>query len=290
MNRHVLLPLLACGLATLPLTGCDMLRKNVKTEVQMPSDRETVVSQTADDTYRSKALERGEIGGYWAIAEVGGKKAKGEEPPFLKFDTGTRRVYGNNGCNILNGTYTADAADSTLTFSDMATTLRMCGTEGLSETDINAALGNTAHYTWSRDNTLYKVTLLSADRQPLMTLIHQDYDFLNGTWTLSSLGGKRVDNPDTKLVIDVEEQKVHGNTGCNILNGALITDMLEAGAITFTNLAITRMMCHDMELETQMLVGLEEVAVARPADADTVNLLDAHGQVIMTLRRVTDNK
>lgn len=283
--------ILACALLALPLTGCDLLQKNVKAEAGLPSDRETVAPASGkDETYRSQALERGEIGGWWAIAEVGGKKAKGEEPPFLKFDADTHRVYGNNGCNTLNGSYTANAADSTLSFSQMATTMRTCAGEDLSETDINLALDRTARYTWSRENLLYKVTLLSSKGQPLMTLVHQDYEFLNGTWTLASLGGKAADNPDIKLVIDVEEQKIHGNTGCNILNGTLIPDMLEAGAVTFTNMATTRMTCPDIELETELLVALEEVTTARPVNAQTVDLLDAHGQKVMTLRRVADNR
>lgn len=290
MKNKKYLTILACGLLALPLASCDLLQRNVKTEARLPSDRETVVNTGSSETYRSQALERGEIGGYWAIAEVGGKKAVGEEPPFLKFDTATRRVYGNNGCNTLNGSYLANPADSTLKFSDMATTMRLCAGEGLSEVDINLALDRTAHYTWSRENLLYKVTLLSAAKQPLMTLVHQDYDFLNGTWTLSALGGKKVDNPDIKLVIDVEEQKLHGNTGCNILNGTLIPDMLEPGAITFTNMATTRMMCPDIDLETELLVALEEVTVARPVNANTVDLIDAHGEVILTLRRIADTQ
>lgn len=36
-----------------------------------------------------------------------------------------------------------------------------------------------------------------------------------------------------RLVIDVPEGKVHGNTGCNILNGSLETDMEAANSISF---------------------------------------------------------
>ncbi len=289
MKKSDLSLITALALASAALTSCSLMQKNVKTEAQLPSDRETVTTPASNAEYRSKALEHGAIGGYWAIAEVGGKKAVGEEPPYLKFETETHRVYGNNGCNVLNGSYTSNPADSTLSFSELATTMRLCATEGLSETDINQALGFTRHYTWSRENLLYKVTLLSADYKPLMTLVHQNYEFLNGTWTVSALGRTPVDKPDIKLVIDVEEQKIHGNTGCNILNGSLIPDMLSPGALTFTNLSTTRMMCPDIELETSLLVALEEVTVARPVNTASVDLLDAQGQCILTLRRVDDN-
>lgn len=267
------------------LCSCDLLQRNVKTEKQLPTDRETILNNPTE-SYRSKALDRGEIGGYWAISQVAGKKAVGEEPPYLNFNIKERKVYGNNGCNTLNSDYNANPADSTLTFTNTITTMRACDQSGLSEIDINLALANTAHYTWHRNGLLYTVTLLSASHEPLMELVHQDYAFMNGTWTLSSLNGKPVDNPEIKLVIDVEEQKIHGNTGCNILNGTLIPDMLENGAVTFTNLATTRMMCPDIEQETQLLVALEEVNFVRPADANTINMLNGHNQVILALKRI----
>lgn len=286
---ETLLTVAATGML-LTLSGCDMFQKNVKTEAQLPSDRETVAMTGENKTYRSQALERGDISGYWAISEVGGKKAVGEEPPFLKFDNKTGKVYGNNGCNTLNSDYTVNAKDSVLRFSNGVTTMRACGTPGLSEVDINMAMDATSYYTWSRQGELYTVTLLDSKHKPLMTLVHQNYDFLNGTWKVSAIHNKRVNNPDTKLVIDVEEQKIHGNTGCNILNGNIITDMLESGSITFTGLATTRMMCPDIDLETELLVTLEEIVKAKPADSNTVNFLNSHGTVILTLTRTTDGE
>lgn len=276
-----------CCALVLSLSSCELFQKSVKTEAQLPTDRETVISQTAE-SYRSQALERGEMSGYWVIREVAGKEAVGEEPPYLKFDKSNSRVYGNNGCNILNSDYKSNPADSTLTFTNTITTMRACNTPGLTDIEINTALAATAHYTWHREGNRYTVTLLSEAGAPLMSLIHQNYEFLNGTWTVKYIGNKAVANTNIKLVIDVEEQKIHGNTGCNILNGTLITDMFEDGAVTFTNLGVTRMSCPDMDDETELLVALEEVCTARPVDANTVNLLDGHDQTVLTLSRVRD--
>lgn len=289
MKEYNRLFMFAAGGLLMVLTGCNAFQKNVKTEAQLPTDRENVLTNTANsENYRSQALERGDISGYWAISEVGGKKAVGEETPFLKFEQSTGMVYGNNGCNTLNSQYQVNPKDSVLRFTNTVTTMRACATPGLSEVDINLALANTAYYTWSRKGEVYTITLLNNNRQPLMTLAHQNYDFLNGTWTVTSLNKKKVDNPDIKLVIDMEEQKIHGNTGCNILNGTILTDMAQSGAITFTGLATTRMMCPDIELETELLVTLEEVAAAKPVNSKTVNFMDAHGEVVLTLTRTTD--
>ncbi|MCM1005661.1 MAG: META domain-containing protein [Prevotella sp.] len=285
MKKINYIALIAAAAMTGSLCSCELFQRNVKTEKSLPDDRENI-EVTPAENYRSQSLERGEIGGYWAISEVAGKKAVGEEPPYLNFNIKEKKVYGNNGCNTLNASYTANPADSTLQFSNMLTTMRSCSEEGLSEIDINLAMANTARYTWHRDGLLYTITLLNAADQPLMQLVHQDYAFMNGTWTVISMNGNAVDNPDIKLVIDIEEQKIHGNTGCNILNGTLIPDMLENGAVTFTNLSTTRMMCPDLESETELLVALETAAVARPVDANTINLLNGHDQVILTLRRL----
>lgn len=279
---------LATGcLLAIGMSSCEIFQKNVKTEASLPSDRENVISSPTS-SYRSQALERGEIGGYWAISEVAGKKAVGVEPPYLNFNIKEKKVYGNNGCNTLNSDYVVNPADSTLHFTNTITTMRACA-EGLSEIDINLALANTARYSWQRHGLLYTITLLDSKDQPLMQIAHQDYEYLNGTWTVSSMNGKVVNNPDIRLVIDVEEQKIHGNTGCNILNGTLIPDMLENGAITFTNLATTRKACPDLDQETELLVALEEVCTVNPIDSKTVNMIDGHGEVILTLKRVPDS-
>ena len=36
-----------------------------------------------------------------------------------------------------------------------------------------------------------------------------------------SINGKEYNNPDMEMVIDIQEQKLHGNSGCNIMNGSL---------------------------------------------------------------------
>ena len=175
-----------------------------------------------------------------------------------------------------------------LHFGHIVTTMRYCAGENISETQINMALNTTASYSWERNGSRYSITLYSSEGNPIMTLVHQEYDFLNGTWAVERLGDKKVDNDEMKLVFDIAEMKVHGNTGCNILNGALVTDMLEADAISFQNMATTRRMCPDIQLETELLVALEATSRVKPVNANTVNFLDNKGKVILQLVRTTD--
>lgn len=265
--------------------SCSLFQKNVRTEAQLPSDRHAVRDDAARGPYRSQAIEHGEIGGDWLIEEVLGKKAVGQETPYLKFDPSTKMVYGSNGCNTLNATYHNNAADSTLTFDAMATTMRLCPGDDLSEAAINRAIAATARYTWERIDGRYRLQLYDAAMQPLMTLARQDFDFLNGTWRVTRIGDESVNNDAMQLVLDIAEMKIHGNTGCNVLNGSIVTDMAQQGAISFQGMATTRMMCPDINLETALLVALESASRVRPVDNNTVELLNAHGDVVVRLVR-----
>ena len=59
--------------------------------------------------------------------------------PFLKFVASDKRVYGNNGCNVINAAYSYNPADSTISFGDLASTMMMCHKEGLTDYEINTA-------------------------------------------------------------------------------------------------------------------------------------------------------
>ncbi|MBD5232531.1 MAG: META domain-containing protein [Bacteroidales bacterium] len=275
----------AAAAVCVSLGACSLFEKNVRTETQLPSDRHTVETGNVPKPYRSQDLERGELGGDWTIEKVLGKEAKGQETPFLKFDPNEHRVYGSNGCNTVNATYANNAADSTLTFTNMLTTMRLCPGEGLSETQINQAMNMTARYTWELKDGCYYIQLFDAQMQPLMTLARQDFDFLNGTWQVTGIDGNAVNNEDMQLVFDVAEMKIHGNTGCNVLNGSIVTDMAERGSISFQGMATTRMMCPNINEETALLVALESATKIHPVDKNKVEMLDAHGTVVLTLAR-----
>lgn len=258
----------------------------VKKEVVLPQDREEILKDMTAKTYTPDELRRGVIRGDWAVESVNGRKAVGEETPYLKFVDSEKRVYGNNGCNVLNGAYTYNPADSTLTFSGLLTTMKMCELTGITDIEINAALDNTRRYTVEpRGESQYYLCLYDAAGHRLMELMHQNFDFLNGTWAVAAVNGIPVNIPDMKLVIDVEEGKIHGHTGCNILNGTLETDMETPNSISFSELATTKRMCRDNDMETPLLVALEDATYARPISADKVLLLDTQDVVVLELRR-----
>lgn len=288
--KSYVMPLLAISL--LPLGACSAIKKgsdggDVKKEAVLPTDRETIVPPVSS-VYTSEDLSNGVVKGDWAIERVNGKTAVGETAPYLKFDPSQKRVYGNNGCNIINASYSYNPADSTLTFSNMASTMMACGMTGITDMEINAALAASRYYTWSLNGDDYLITLLDADHQPVMEMMHQNFQFLNGTWAVKAIDGEPIDVPDMKLVIDVDEGKIHGNTGCNILNGSLETDMDAANSISFQKIGLTRMACPAPNYETELLVALEDASKAKPLQEDKVQLLNNIGKVVLLMERTSD--
>ena len=270
----------------LTMSGCNLFQKNVKTEATLPMDRETVKVDTNSRAFRSKDLEKGLIKGDWAIETVMGKKAKGEVAPYLKFEPKENMVYGNNGCNYINGGYKYSSADSTLTFSNIVTTLKSCGPTDITETEINTALDRTRYYTWDLKDSQHRLYFYDEHHSPLMTLMHQSFNFLNGPWKVVKVNGEDMNSTDMNLVFDIDEMKVHGNTGCNIINGSLETNPETANAISFQQMATTRMTCQDISKEMSLLVALEEAVYVRPVSKDRVQFLNGQGKAVMELTRM----
>lgn len=274
--------------------SCDMLEKigistgkeKIAKEAVLPTDRENIQTPASSKTYTPEELAKGIVRGDWAIETVDGKPAVGEKAPFLKFDPKTNRVYGNNGCNILNSTYKYNPKDSTISFSDAITTMMACGMEGITDIEINLALDKTRYYSWELKDSEYHLYFYDEARHQVMSLMHQNFSFLNGTWHVTAINGESVNVEGMNIVIDVDEGKVHGETGCNLLNGTLETDMETANSISFQAIGITRMACPDMNWETPLVVALEDAAFAKPVSASRVLLLDNQRKVVLQLDRV----
>lgn len=274
------------GVALVLMAGCSVFGggKN-KLNPTLPVDRQEIVTKSDKRSYTPEEVGRGVVKGDWAIETVYGKKAVGEEGPFIKFVPEEKRVYGNNGCNVINADYTYNANDSTISFDHIASTMRMCNKEGLTDYEINTALGATKFYSWKVDGNDYYLTFYSETGQPVMVLMHQNFEFLNGTWRVTRINDKAVNVEGMQMVIDIDEGKLHGNTGCNIMNGRVDVDMEHPNSISFSAIATTRMACPDMQTETALVVALEEVTAARPVSGNEVVLYNDQHKAVLTLMR-----
>lgn len=279
------------------MSSCGIFKKNttsdmtqnveVKKESVLPTDRNDIV-QAVSAVYTSQEISKGILKGDWAIETVNEKNVIGEKAPYIKFVPSEGKIYGNNGCNVINANYQYDAENKTLTFSYLACTMMLCHKDGITDIEINQALDATRYYSWELNGDDYYLTFYNEQHTPVMTLMHQNFQFLNGTWSVKEISGETVNVPKMKLVIDVEEGKLHGNTGCNVINGSLEINMESANSISFQGITKTLMICPDENYETPLLVALEEAMKAKPLKGGKVELLDGHNTCVLVLERTSD--
>ena len=107
---------------------------------------------------------------------------------------------------------------------------------------------------------------------------------LEGKWEIATLNGEQVKAIETNPFIEfnTEEGKVHGNTGCNIMNGSYTQ---EGSKLTFGNMATTMMAGPDMELEREVLDAIGKTASVKPGSEGTLRVFDAEGNQIMDLKK-----
>lgn len=224
------------------------------------------------------------IDGQWTISTVGSHRITGEERPHLTFDLGEMRLYGNNGCNVVNGNIVFGEGNA-ICFNEVITTNKYCP-DAKFEHYINLALNDVRSYRVSSYTQEYYLDLYNAQGHLIMVLRKHNMDFLNGAWRVTAIDGNPNTNEALEFVIDIPEGRLHGNTGCNIVNGEIFIDPEVSNSVQFSHLAATRMACPDAELEASVLVALEEVEKAYITGDDTVNLINHAGQTVLQLRRL----
>jgi heat shock protein HslJ len=89
-----------------------------------------------------------------------------------------------------------------------------------------------------------------------------------------------------RIVIDVQEMRIHGNSGCNLFNGTLFIDPYKDWGVEFQELVSTRKMCRNIHIETALLVALEETQFCKELENGEIALFDGNGNQIATLKRL----
>lgn len=237
--------------------------------------------------------------GKWTISEAAGKaiKASDEEPerPYIVFDSMAVnpfliKFYANTGCNTVNGRMALTDGGHLAKAGEFASTMRLCP-DAENEADIIDALNTAARFRVEKVGNNYMLYIYNTAGTNTMTMRKNDMGFLDGAWDVIAIPPIEVksdDLPDPmQLVFDMTEARLHGNTGCNVLNAGISTDIDHPNALTITNPLTTRMACPNAGLEQQLLVALSKVVSAKPGKKDTVNLLDEAGNIVITLRRAT---
>ncbi len=222
--------------------------------------------------------------GEWTITKVNKDVIDGEERPYIHFDLKAKRYYGNNGCNLMNGNIVLGRNNS-LKFTKNITTQQLCP-DAKFETLIRAAMTTVRSYrVYSIGHEIY-ADLYASTKIPVMVLRRHNMDFLTGIWKVETINDTVNTNETVELAIDIDANRIHGNTGCNVVNGSIFIDPDKTNSLQFIGMAATSRYCPDAEIESALLVALEQVESAIAKGNDKVLLLDADGKEIITLKKV----
>lgn len=250
-----------------------------------------IASANAESSEKEKTITisytsnmENEFQGEWNIISLKNKDISTRERAFLSFNFKDSVFYGNNGCNVINGSIHTSGSNG-MQFSNIISTMMECH-NATSERSIMKALNETASYKLSEKDGIRYLTLMNEKGHQLMYLKNKNINFLNGAWTVSSINGDNVTSKNVRIVIDIQEMKIHGNSGCNIINGTLYIDPDKDWGVEFQQLISTRKMCPDIQIETALLVALEETQICKKINSDEIALFDGEGKELATLKRL----
>lgn len=232
--------------------------------------------------------------GCWSVTTINGENVvvNGENHPQFTFEAipdakTALLVIAYNGCNYLNGSWIVKGTKLEPN-GEFISSLRACDNAPY-EFAINQAIRDIAGYSVIDNNS---ISLNSSTGRSIMTLRKRNLQFLNGAWQVTTIQGIPVPaNTAIKVVIDIDECKIHGNAGCNILNGSIVVNLDKGNGLEFKDLATTRMTCPAISTEREFLLALEEVdTCVEGASPDQAIMKSQNGSQVLTLIRISPDQ
>ena len=247
--------------------------ENVIADVEQPL-REVPVTNPAKQLY-----------GEWDIVMLRNKKkVYTMERAYLYLDfAGGNKVYGNNGCNTINGSFQLSGND--LKFNDFITTDKSCHNV-TNEKTIMHALADVRRYTLETQYNAQYLNLMNSKGNVVLVLKRHNLDILNGAWLVKEINSENVSDMNMRVVIDAVMQTIHGDTGCNIINGIITLDPTKDMAIQFEDLHSDDHDCEQIDNETALLLALESTESCKRINQHEMALLDNKGNIVIMLQRI----
>ena len=246
--------------------------ENVIADVEQPM-REVAITNPAQQLY-----------GEWDIVNLRKKKVYTLERAYLYLDfAGGNKVYGNNGCNTINGRF--QLSGNNLKFEDFISSGESCRNV-TNEKAIMHALADVRRFTLETQYNAQYLNLMNSKGVVVMVLKRHNLDAMNGAWLIKELNSEKVDELNMRVVIDAVMQTIHGDTGCNIINGIITLDPTKDMAIQFEDLHSTEHDCENIDFETDLLLALETTESCKRINQYEMALLDNKGNIVIVLQRI----
>lgn len=225
-----------------------------------------------------------DISGEWNVISVENKQVAGN--PYIGFDTENGRLYGNAGCNRIMGRFEIDSVNpGHIGLTNVASTRMMCP-DMETEQKVIEALNEVAGFKSSATG----VELTDKDGKVLMSLEKREapvvsVNDINGEWKISKVEGDAVEVADKIpfLAFNVAENAVHGNGGCNIINGSFSQEEGNLSSLKFGHMISTMMAGPGMETERKVLTAMNKVASFVLNEDGTLSLMDAENNEVLLL-------
>ena len=229
-----------------------------------------------------------DISGEWNVVSVEGKEVTGN--PYIGFDMENGRLYGSAGCNRIMGGVEIDSVNpGHIGLTNIGATRMMCP-DMETEQKVLEALNEVAGYKASATG----VELTDKDGKVLMSLEKREapavsINDINGEWTISKVDGVEIEVADKTpfLSFNVADNAVHGNGGCNIINGSFSQEEGNASSLKFGQMISTMMAGPGMETEGKVLEAMNKVASFVVNEDGTLSLMDAGNNEVLLLVRNT---
>lgn len=277
-----LVKIIVCVVVAVLAVGCGTVRKGSKTVDQNAVDTTNVAK---GDVMEGMALTNPaeQLAGEWTFMSIDGKQVKTMSHAFVIFDFAENRFYGNNGCNVINGNFKCEG--NMVAFNDIISTRMACDNE-TSEHTVMKALNDAVSLRLSEKEGIKYLQLLDKKDRELALLKGQNLAFMNGAWTVEEIDGESVEDKNVKLVIDLDQLTIHGNSGCNIVNGTVYIDYGKDWGVQFQQLLSTMKMCENIQTEKKLLVALELTETCKQLDNYKIALYDGKGECVAVLKRL----
>lgn len=225
-----------------------------------------------------------DITGEWNVVSVEGKQVTGN--PYIGFDTENGRLYGNAGCNRIMGGFEIDSVNpGHIGLTNVASTRMMCP-DMETEQKVLEALNEVTGFKSSATG----VELTDKDGKVLISLEKREapavsVNDINGEWKIYKVEGAAVEVADKTpfLSFNVAENAVHGNGGCNIINGSFSQEEGNPSSLKFGHMISTMMAGPGMEIERKVLTAMNKVASFVLNEDGTLSLMDAENNEVLLL-------
>lgn len=237
----------------------------------------------------TRNLPLSSIEGEWDIIEINGTvvvPAPGQEFPYIGFDTRSGQLHGSSGCNRMMGSFSLDAKPGKMGLGTIATTRMACPDMSV-EQNVLAALARVKKYKALGES---QMALCGSSGRPLVVLQRKapkaDPAALGGRWLVRKAGGAGITANEEGapfIELDMQAMKLHGNAGCNIINGNILTEGKQPSPISFPQVISTMMACPDMQTESRILKALGEVRSWERVEDGNVGLYDENKEQVLLL-------